>query len=127
MRLTPPDPIQGPIPPALRKHNTCWLTDNLLTLFFPFFLNVILPKFLGNALIMSHYWKLVPHLCKESGVPTMLGVLSLPFINYSIPLIYPPFFKICHPRGKMATINQLIKIDISIINYSEENEIILTY
>ena len=33
----------------------------------------------------------------------------------------------CHPHRKIATINQLIKIESSSINYSEENEIILTY
>ena len=63
----------------------------------------------------------------------MLVVLSLPFINHSIPFIlfltfiYPPIFKMRHPHTKFATINQLMKIDSSSINYSEENEIILTY
>ena len=57
----------------------------------------------------------------------MLVVLSLPFINHSIPFIYPPFFKMCHPHREIATINHLIKIVSSSINYSEENEIIITY
>ena len=57
----------------------------------------------------------------------MLVVLNLPFINHSIPFIYPPYFKMCHPHRQIVKINQLIKTDSSSINYSEENEIILTY
>ena len=76
---------------------------------------------------MSHYWyfwKPSPHFCKESGIPTILVALSLLF--FIIPFIYP-LFKMCHPRRKIATINQLIKTDSSSINYSRENKIILTY
>ena len=53
-------------------------------------------------------------------------VLSLPVII--IPFIYP-LFKMSDLHAKIATINQLIKIDSSSINYSRENEIkiILTY
>ena len=40
----------------------------------------------------------------------MLVILSLPFII--IPFIYP-LFKMCHVHRKIATINQLIKIDSS--------------
>ena len=95
--------------------------------FFNYFLRRHLPKILGNILIMSHYWyfwKPSPHFCKESGVPTMLVVLSLLFII--IPFIYP-LLKMCHLHRKIATIGQLIKTDSSSINYSRENEIILTY
>ena len=46
---------------------------------------------------MPHYryffWKPAPHLCKESGVPTMPGVLSLPYINHSISFINAYFLK----------------------------------
>ena len=95
--------------------------------FFNYFLRRHLPKILGNILIMSYYWyfwKPSPHFCKESGVPTMLVVLSLFFI---IILFIYPFLKMCHLHGKIATIDQLIKIDSSSINYSRENEIILSY
>ena len=91
--------------------------------FFYYFLKRHLPKILGNTLIMPDYWyfwKPSPHFCKKSGVPTMLVVLSLPFI-------ITPFIYLCHLHRKIATINQLIKIDSSSINYSRENEIILTY
>ena len=66
------------------------------------------------------------HFCKEGGVPTMLMVLSLPFII--VPFIYP-LFKMCHLYRKIATINQLSKIESSSINYPREHEsiIILTY
>ena len=95
--------------------------------FYYCFLKGDLPKIMGNTLIMPHYWhfwKPSRHFCKESGVPTMLVVLSLPFII--IPFIYP-FFKMCHLHRKIATTNQLVKINSSSINYSRENEIILTY
>ena len=95
--------------------------------FFNYFLRRHLPKILGNILIMSHYWyfwKPSPNFYKESGVPTMLVVLSLLFII--IPFIYP-LFKMCHLHRKIATINQLVKIDSSSISYSRESEIILTY
>ena len=95
--------------------------------FFYYFLKRDLPKILGNTLIMPDYWyfwKPSPHFCKKSGVPTMLVVLSLLFI--SIPFIYP-LLKMCHLHRKIATIDQLIKIDSSSINYSRENEIILSY
>ena len=131
MRLTPPGPIKGPMDPTCIEKAHHMLTKRLLfCIIFPIFFNIIFPKFLGNTLIMSHYWyfwKFAPHLCKESRVPTMLVVLSLPFINHSMPFIYPLFFKMCHPHRKIATINQLIKIDSSSIKYSGENEIILTY
>ena len=71
-----------------------------------------------------YFWKPSPHFCKDSQVPTMLVVLSLPFII--IPFIYP-LFKMYHLHRKITTINQQIKIDSSTINYSRENEIILTY
>ena len=58
------------------------------------------------------------------GVPILLMTLSLLFIIISF--IYP-LFKMCHLHRKIATINQLIKIDSSRINYSRENEIMLTY
>ena len=54
----------------------------------------------------------------------MLVVLSLPFI---IILFIYPLFKMYHLHKKFAAINQRIKIDSSRINYSRENEIILTY
>ena len=95
--------------------------------FFYYFLKRHLPKILGNILIMSNYWyfwKPSAHVREESGVSTMLVVLSLPFII--IPFIYL-LFKKCHLLRKIAAINQLIKIDSSSINYSRENEIILTY
>ena len=95
--------------------------------FFNYFLRRHLPKILGNILIMSHYWyfrKPSPHFCKESGVPTMLAVLSLLFII--IPFIYP-LIKMCHLHRKIAAIDQLIKIDSSSNNYSRENDIILSH
>ena len=78
---------------------------------------------------MRHYRyfsKPSPHVCKGSGVPTIMVVLSLPVII--IPFIYP-LFKMSNLHAKIATINQLIKIDSSSISYSRENEIkiILTY
>ena len=96
------------------------------------FLDPIMGLTPPGPIIMFHYWYFWkfaphPHLCKLSRVPTMLVVLSVPFINHSIPFIYPPFLKMCHPHRTIATINQLIKIDSSSINYPEENEIILTY
>ena len=56
----------------------------------------------------------------------MMVVLSLPVII--IPFIYH-LFKMSDLHAKIATINQLIKIDSSSISYSRENEIkiILTY
>ena len=77
--------------------------------FFYYFLKRHLPKILGNTLIKPHYWyfwKPSPDFCKESGLPTMLVVLFLPFTI--IPLIYP-LFKMCHLHRETATINQLIK------------------
>ena len=56
----------------------------------------------------------------------MLGVLSIRYFNHFIPFIYASFFKMCYPPRKIATINQLIKIENSRINYSEENNIVLT-
>ena len=55
--------------------------------------------------------------------PTMLVVLSLPFTI--IPFIYL-LFKMRHLHRKIAITNQLIKIDSFTINYSRENEIILS-
>ena len=51
------------------------------------------------------------------------GVLSLPFY------LSPSYLKICYPpkKTKYLIINQLIKIDNSIINNSEENKSILTW
>ena len=95
--------------------------------FFYQFLKRHLPKILSNILIMSDYWyfwKPTTHFCKESGLATMLVVLSLFFITF---LFIYPLFKICHLHRKIATINQLIKIGSSSINYSRENEIIITY
>ena len=95
--------------------------------FFYYFLKRHLPKILENTLIMPRYWyfwKPSAQFCKESGVPAIMVVLSLPFII--IPFIYP-FFKMCHLHRKIATINQLVKIDSSSISYSRESEIILTY
>ena len=58
----------------------------------------------------------------------MLVVLSLLFIiNHFNPFIDPPIFKISYEYREIAIINQLIKINSSSINYSRENEIILTY
>ena len=55
----------------------------------------IFPKFLGKTLIMPHYWyfwKPSPHFCKDSGVPTMLVVLSLPLLLIILFLLsIPPF------------------------------------
>ena len=96
--------VRAWIPPALIKHVTCCLRDDLLTLFFFSFLNVIFPKFLGNTLIMSHYWyfwKFAPHPCKESGVPTMLVVLSSPLLIISFLLSIPPFLKCVIHTGKL--------------------------
>ena len=56
----------------------------------------------------------------------MLGVLSLPYINHTIPFINAPFFKMWHPLRKIAAISQLIKIDNSSINNSGESRIVLT-
>ena len=50
----------------------------------------------------------------------MLVVLSLPFI-------ITPFIYLCYLHRNIETINQLIKIDSSSVNYSRENEIILAY
>ena len=69
-------------------------------------------------------FKLSPHFCKDSGIPTMLVTLSFLFVT--IPFIYP-LFMMCHLHRKIGTINQLIKIDSSSINCSRENQIILTY
>ena len=61
-----------------------------------------------------------------SGVATMLGVLSLPYINHSIPFINAPFLKMYHLPRKIAKFSLLIKIANSSINYSGENKIVLT-
>ena len=53
-------------------------------------------------------------------------VLSLPYINHSIPLINVPFFKMCYPPRQIVTTSQLIKIDNSSIKFSGENEIVIT-
>ena len=117
-------PYRAPwIPAALGKHITYWLRDDLLTLFFLLFFKTSFSKVLGNTLIMPDYWYLwkhSPHFGKNRGVPTMLVILSLPFI-------ITPFIYLCHLHRKIATINQLIKIDSPSINYSSENEITLTY
>ena len=117
------------IPAALRKCIKFWLRDDKLTLVFPFFLNANFPKFLCSTLIIPHFWyfwKPAPYFCKERGVPIMLGVLSLSFI---IPFFLSThlFSKMCHPPRKIATINQLLKIDNFRINYSGENKIVLIY
>ena len=93
--LTPLGPTQGPMDPAgLEERISFWLRDDQLTLFILIFLKLHLPKIFGGALITPHYWyfwKPAPHLCKESGAPTMLGVFSLPFVNRSNPLFISLF------------------------------------
>ena len=81
-----------------------------------------------SALIMPHYWyfsETCSQFCKKSGVPTMLRVFSLSYTNHSIPFITAFLFKMCHSPRKVATVNRLIKIDNSSINYSGENKLVL--
>ena len=94
------------IPAALGKRITCWLRDDKLTIFFPFFKNVIFPKFLGSTLIMPH-----------SGVPTMVGVLSLPYI---IIFIKAPFFKMYHHQEKLQQLVSYLKLIIPVLTTQEK-------
>ena len=104
------------MPAALGKHITYWRITQMTCLhyFFNYFLRRHIPKILGNIMIMSHYWYFwepSTHFCKESGVPTMLVVLS--FLLSIIPFIYP-LLKMCHLYRKIATIDQLIKLTVPV-------------
>ena len=105
--FTPPGSIQNPrtpwIPAVLGKCVTCWLRDDKLTIFFPF-LKRHLPKFLGSATVMSHYWyfwKPPPHPCKESGVPLCWRSYPSAILIISFLLSMLPFLRCAIPQEKL--------------------------